>query len=250
MSGSALLWHAWRLDPLALVLCALLVVGWRFAAGARGAYLLAAGLGVVLALASPIAALAQGVLFSAHMLEHLLLVLVVPPLVLLGLPRLARGAVTEMNRAPVLPWAMGVGAMWLWHAPALCNLASVSVLVHRLQELSLLGMGALFWRPVLGRRMHPLGAVVYLFTACVACTILGILVTFSPVEVCSAYLAPTDPLGALPLVRGAWGLTPAKDQELGGLLMWVPGCLVYAAAILGSVARLYRDDALDERELA
>ncbi len=250
MSLSALLWHAWRLDPLALVACASLAAAWRFVAGVRSAYLLAAGAGVVLALASPVATLAQGVLFSAHMLEHLLLVLVVPPLVLLGLPRLRRGEASAGNRPPLLAWALGVGAMWLWHAPALCNAASASAVVHRLQEVSLLAMGIAFWWPVLAHRMHPLGTVLYLFTACVACTVLGILVTFAPVEVCSAYLQPKDSLGVLPLLRDEWGMTAAKDQEMGGLLMWVPACLVYLVAILGSVARMYRDDAAEERELA
>ncbi len=57
--------------------------------------------------------------------------------------------------------------------------------------------------------------------------------------VCSAYGHAADPLGALPLVRERWGLTPAVDQQLGGLLMWVPGCTVYAGAILVLVARFY-----------
>jgi cytochrome c oxidase assembly factor CtaG len=84
-----------------------------------------------------------------------------------------------------------------------------------------------------------MGAVVYLFTACVACTILGITIALSPVEVCPAYGHAADPLGALPLVRGQWGLAPAVDQQLGGLLMWVPGCTVYAGAILAVVASYY-----------
>ena len=80
--------------------------------------------------------------------------------------------------------------------------------------------------------------MAYLFTACVACTILGISITFSPVDVCAAYGHAVDPLGVLPLVR-AWGLRPSVDQQLGGLLMWVPGCTLYAGAILAVVGRFY-----------
>jgi putative membrane protein len=242
MTTSGLFWHAWRLDPLAIGACLLLVALWRLRAGARAPYLVAAGAALFLALASPVAALAQGYLFSAHMLEHLLLVLVVPPLVLLGFPPKASASASPLGPPPVVAWGLGVGAMWLWHAPTLCNAASQSAIVHRVQEASLLAMGAAFWWPVLVRRLEPLGAVLYLFTACVACTILGILVTFSPVEVCSVYLHPTDSLGILPLLREGWGMTPAKDQELGGLMMWVPACLVYAVAILGSLSRMYRDE--------
>jgi putative membrane protein len=194
---------------------------------------------VVLALLSPIDALARGTLFSAHMLQHMLLTLVAPPLALLALPPTAQAAPTR--RTPALAtWAFGVGAMWIWHAPVLCNAAATSDAVRALQNLSLPALGAAFWWPVLGaaRRLPELTAVAYLFTACVACSVLGISITFSPVAVCAAYGHAADPLGALPLVR-AWGLTPSVDQQLGGLLMWVPGCTLYAGAILAVVGRFY-----------
>src|SRR5262249_12117998 len=164
---------------------------------------------------------------------HLLLVLVVPPLALLALFPLRRTPPPlpgpSADNVPVLHWGLGVGAMWLWHAPTLCNAASRSAVVHHLQTLTLLAMGAAFWWPLLGpaveRRIAPLGGMVYLFAACIACTVLGVLVTFSPVEVCSVYAHPVDRLGALPLLREGWGLAPKADQEIGGLLMWVPACL-------------------------
>jgi cytochrome c oxidase assembly factor CtaG len=144
--------------------------------------------------------------------------------------------------------------MWLWHAPTLCNAAAQSALVHRLQEGSLLVMGGAFWWPVLARaetsRLPPLGGVVYLFTACAACTVLGVIVTFSPVEVCSVFAHPTDRLGVMPLVRDGWGLSAQRDQQIGGLLMWVPACLVYGAAILAQLARLWRADADGSAEVA
>jgi putative membrane protein len=200
--------------------------------------LLGATLAVVLALTSPIDALARGTLFSAHMLQHMLLALVAPPLALLALPTIA-GA-TPPRRAAIATWAMGVGAMWIWHAPLLCNAAATSDTVRAVQNASLPALGAAFWWPVIGpaRRLPDLPAIGYLFGACVACSVLGIAITFSPVTVCAAYGHGADPLGALPLVR-AWGLTPAVDQQLGGLLMWVPGCTLYAGAILAVVGRFY-----------
>ncbi len=204
--------------------------------------LLAAAAVVVLALLSPVDALSRGTSFSAHMLQHMLLVLAAPPLALL-----ACAPVSGVRRAgppAVFPcWILGVGAMWFWHLPALCNAAARSDDVHALQTVSLLTMGAAFWWPILSprpeHRLPELAAIAYLFTACLACTLLGVSLAFSPVEVCTVYAHPADALNALPLLRDRWGLTPAVDQRLGGLLMWVPGCTVYAACILGMLARYH-----------
>jgi cytochrome c oxidase assembly factor CtaG len=134
--------------------------------------------------------------------------------------------------------------MWLWHARPLCNAAVSSQLVNAAQIFSLLFLGAIFWRQILApredERMSPPGAVVYLFSACVACSILGILITFSPVSVCPIYAqSPADRLGVLNIIQSNWGITPDKDQQIGGLLMWVPMCLVYLAAIIGQLARWF-----------
>jgi putative membrane protein len=88
--------------------------------------------------------------------------------------------------------------------------------------------------------MSPPGAVLYLFSACVACSILGILITFSPVSVCPIYAQQAaDRLGILNLVQSSWGITSDKDQQIGGLLMWVPMCLVYLTAIVAQLARWF-----------
>jgi len=253
MDSWGLLTSCWRFDPLAIAVCvataiAYLAPGRRF--GVRTLPFAMALLILVLALASPIGQLADGYLFSAHMLQHLLLVLIVPPLALLGLAPALRGvrprnAVTRLLSRPIVAWGLGVGAMWLWHEQTLCNAASQSALVHRVQELSLLVMGTAFWWPILApreeSRLPPLSGVAYLFTACVACTLLGVLITFSPVEVCSVFAHPVDRLGVMPLVRNGWGLTVEKDQQVGGLLMWVPACLVYGVGILGVLGRLFRE---------
>ncbi len=204
----------------------------------------------ILALASPLDELANGYLFSAHMLQHLLLLLIVPPLILLGLPFLTEVKEETSFGAkylffhPFIAWLMGVGAMWLWHYPSLCNASTQDPWVHRLQYISLLIMGALFWLPIFGgnlrHRLSPLIGMAYLFTACMACTLLGVLITFSPITVCSVYAHPVDRLGILSLIRDGWGFTPGKDQQLGGLLMWVPACMIYLSFILGLLLRWFR----------
>jgi putative membrane protein len=255
MTTRELLLSCWRLDPLALFACLVAVVVYaatsrtRARAGRRGVPFAAGLLMLALAVFSPVGALAEGYLFSAHMLQHLVLVLVVPPLLLLGFTPSGEGRA----RVPAaIGWALGVGAMWVWHAPTLCNAASQSAAVHRIQEASLLGMGTAFWWPILapriGQRLPALGGIVYLFTACVACTLLGVAITFSPVEVCSVFAHPVDRLGVMPLVREGWGLTAERDQQIGGLLMWVPACVVYGVAILAVLARIFLDGTTVHKE--
>jgi cytochrome c oxidase assembly factor CtaG len=255
MTTRQLLLDTWTWRP-AIALAAAAALGahfarFRLAHPGRTLALIGGVTALVLALNSPVAALARGTLFCAHMLQHMLLTLIVPLLALLAVPptteKASSGATRSAaaNRWPwAAPWAAGVGAMWIWHAPWLCNAAATSDSVRALQTVSLLVMGGAFWWPILGprldQRLPDLGAIAYLFTACGACTVLGVAITFSPVEVCAAYGHSADPLGVLPLVRGTWGLTPSVDQQLGGLLMWVPGCTLYASAILALVARFYR----------
>jgi Predicted membrane protein len=235
----------WNLAALVSSCVALAAYLWGFGMNRRIAYLLA-GLGVfVFTLSSPLNALAAGYLFSAHMLQHILLLLIVPALLLMSLPRfVSLGPRSLLISDPFIGWISGVGAMWLWHARPLCNAAVSSQLVNTAQVCSLLLLGTIFWRQILApreeERMSPPGAVLYLFSACVACSILGILITFSPVRVCSIYGHPSaDRFGVLNLVQSNWGVTPDKDQQIGGLLMWVPMCLVYLSAIIAQLARWF-----------
>ncbi len=256
MTTTELLLSSWSFRPLVIVAgaAALGAHGARggFRSARRTAALVAAVTLLFLALSSPLDALAAGYLFSAHMLQHLVLVLVVPALALASLPRASRTG-ERADRAsrwllgrPLLTWASGIGAMWLWHAQTLCNAASQSDAVRGVQSVSLLAMGALFYWPLLAPRrawrMSPLAGVVYLFSACIGCTLLGILITFSPVEVCPAFLHPKGGMGLLVLIRQGWGLSAAEDQQIGGLLMWVPACAVYTGGIVGMLARFYGSD--------
>jgi cytochrome c oxidase assembly factor CtaG len=201
----------------------------------------------VVALISPINALADGYLFSAHMLQHILLLLIVPALLLLSLPRSVSLAVRPRALGhPLVGWIAGVGAMWFWHVPALCDAAVSSRPVHALQTISLLVLGSVFWRQILAprekERLSPPGAVLYLFSACITCGVLGIIITLSPVTVCSIYtMQPVDRFGLLQTIRLGWGMTPERDQQIGGLLMWVPMCLIYLSAIIAQIARWFAE---------
>lgn len=262
MTTRDLLLTCWQLDPVALAVVVAGAAAILATHGRRPAMrALPLGAAIVLlcvACLSPVGRLADGYLFSAHMLQHLLLVLVVPAFLLMGIPsspepataRLAALAAAarplrSIAGSPLVAWGLGVGAMWVWHAPTLCDAASRSPVVHRLQEASFLVMGTAFWWPVLAprvaARLSPLAGVLYLFSACTACTLLGILLTFSPVEVCSVFAHPIDRLGVMSLLRDGWGLTPERDQQLGGLLMWVPACLVYGAGIMVQLSHLFRE---------
>src|SRR5256885_14221165 len=129
MTTQQFLTSAWTCNMTTLVVSGvgLIAYVWAFGLNRRILYLLA-GLGVVvLTLVSPFSALANGYLFSAHMVQHILLVLIVPALLLRSLPRSfsLRPPVTSLTH-PVIGWIAGVGAMWLWHAPALWNAAAKS----------------------------------------------------------------------------------------------------------------------------
>ena len=205
---------------------------------------------LVAALASPLAVLASRYSFSANMLQHLLLLLIVPLSAILAWP--SSEAVANDNFAQSSPfgtaavgWLAGVGAMWFWHVPALCTAAMQNSWIFAIQTCSLVVAGAAFWwpvfRPQLQRRLQPHVAAAYLLSGCVGCSLLGIYITFSPVSVCPLY-AVAD--GASPelmrLVHQQWGLTHRLDQQVGGLLMWVPACMVYLGAILATLSSWYQ----------
>jgi putative membrane protein len=252
---------AWDWSPSALGLPVAALLGYLYFKGplTRRAWSFFAGLFLLgAALVSPLGALAE-VLFCAHMVKHLLLLLIVPPLMLLGLPPprppkkralKSTGAPAPMLPASALFWLAGVGGMWLWHIPALCNAAMTSAAWHALETASSLFLGFCFWWPIVGpqseRRLAPLPGIFYLFSACVGCTLLGIFITFAPDGLYSSYLNPMDPIGILPWARERWGLTPAVDRQIGGLMMWVPACFVYVGGCLGLMSRWYASRDADD----
>ncbi len=135
--------------------------------------------------------------------------------------------------------------MWFWHVPALCDAATSNGIVRAVQIISLLALGTLFWLPIIGSgwRLPPLGGVFYLFSACIACTLLGIFITFAPISVCPIFMHPMGDAQVLSMIRDQWKLTPAIDQEIGGLLMWVPACMIYLSGIVCLLAKWYGEEA-------
>ncbi len=231
----------WDWEPSVVVGCVALAIGYiaivRKHGFHRAPYFLAGVLLLLLDLVSPIDTLADRYLFSAHIVQHFLLALVIPPLLLLGTPVFDLGALGRLERIlgqPPVSWLLGVGTMVVWHIPALFNAALANDALHIVQHLSFLITGTIFWWPILGpleeRHLQPLAAVSYLFSACVCCSLLGAFLTFGPSGLYPAYLNPPAQI---------WGLDPKSDQRLGGLLMWVPGCFVYLSGILSTVMRWY-----------
>lgn len=248
---------AWDWEPSIIVGCIGLLVAYAWAARfkfTKRVWVYLPGVIVLfLALVSPLDTLSDIYLFSAHMVQHMLLILVVPPCLLLGIPRdmaqkamryaWVRRAETILSK-PLFAWSAGVGVLWVWHWPPFYNAALAHEQIHILEHLCFLVCATVFWWPVISPieelRLEPPKAVVYTFGACFAHTILGIILTFAPVGHYTAYLDPADPYGILPVIRNQWGITPQIDQQWGGLIMWVPACLVYLAFILATLARWYR----------
>lgn len=202
---------------------------WRVAA------FLAGMVTAALALVSPLHILGERYLLTAHMVQHLLLTLVMPPLLLLGTPGwLLRPLlrlpyvrpVAAFLTSPVVAFLLFNGTFALWHAPVLYDLALQKEWIHVLEHQSFLLAALLSWWPVLSPlpelpRLPPPGQVLYLFLQSIPPTIIGALITFA-----ATVLYPT--YAAAPRL---FGLSPLEDQQLAGLIMWVPGALVYLLAL-------------------
>jgi putative membrane protein len=254
------LWTAWRFEPgttIPLAISALLyALGAKRSRGVSARQMLcfwSGWLTLSLALVSPLHPLGEA-LFSAHMAQHEILMLCAAPLMVLSRPlvpmlwalpfdmrrragRWAKsGWVQRGWRAvttPLAAWWIHAIALWLWHAPALFEATLTNEWVHAAQHLSFLLSAMLFWWSLFyarGRSGYGT-AVLYVFTTAVHTSILGALLTFSKVVWYPAYGQ----------TAGAWGLTPLEDQQIGGLIMWVPAGIVYLAAGLALMAAWMRE---------
>ena len=225
---------------------------WRRAGAGRGigtrqAACFATGwLVLALALTSPLDALG-GALFSVHMVQHELLMVVAAPLFVMSrpleawtwaLPAAWRQPLAKAGRLrpvaatwraitqPLGAWTLHALALWGWHVPWLFEAALTNEWLHSLQHASFLASALLFWWSVLGRgARRPDGVgLASLFTTMLHTGALGALLTFAAHPWYGHYAA------------GAFGLTALEDQQLGGLVMWVPGGLAYMAAGLAIAA--------------
>ncbi len=265
------LWGAWSLHPVPLL--ALFAAGWTYRRGASGrrrssysrpAWCFAAALAVTaVALVSPLDAL-SGVLASAHMVQHVLLVLVAAPLLALSSPltTVVRGAPLGIRRlvgpwqrrqrllrqrlgvldTPTAVWLLHVGAVWFWHASGPYEAALGSEPLHVLEHASFVITAFLFWRATIGprreRRVSEGFAVLLVFGMALQSVFLSALLTFASSPWYSAYATTT----------AAWGLDPLSDQQLAGVIMWVPAGLVYLVAALALLVAWVRSSDGDTRD--
>lgn len=247
-------WEPAIVIPLALML-GLYIVGalrrgslhilrWRHASFAAG------WLTLFLALTSPIHELGEQ-LFSAHMLQHEIMILISAPLISASQPgatclwALAPGQRTQVGgwvhaveksafvrllTTALSAWLLETVALWVWHIPALYDATLTSDWIHAAQHLSFFFTAVLFWSALygVGRSALSYGAgTLYVFAAAAQCSALGALLTFSSVLWYPAYATST----------ALWGLTALQDQQLGGVIMWVPSSIVFIIVGLALFAR-------------
>lgn len=262
-------WKAWSFEPGVVIPLALTVV--VYVRGARESrkrstrnevalgremWFFIAGFSVLaLALMSPLHQIG-GALFSAHMVQHELLMAIAAPLLVLGRPAvpmlwglpgsvrkpvgkvfttgLLRGAWRFLT-LPLVAFLLHAAAIWVWHAPSLYDASVTNELVHTAQHLSFLGTALLFWWSVFhgrGNRKSDGSAILWLFATAVHTSLLGALMTGSDSPWYAAYHDSTTM---------QWGLTTLADQQLGGIVMWVPGGVVYMIAALYLVLGFMRE---------
>jgi putative membrane protein len=249
------LWRAWSLDIVAWVgLLGALVLHTRGRRGLRRhrwrhRAFVAGVVALALALVSPLDALSSS-LASAHMVQHLLLTLVAAPLLVASkpIPVFLRGlspsrrrrvlALTRSDRPRDRGWSphvvtlavLHVVVLWLWHAGGLYDAALRNDLLHRLEHITFLATAVLSWAAILARGAAGLGLLV-LFGLSVQSALLGALMTFAATPWYSSYAGRT----------AAWGLSPVADQQLAGVIMWVPGGGAFLVAALALLAVLVTD---------
>lgn len=258
-SGTAISMLSWSFEPTVVVpvLAAATIYwrGWTTCArrmpsrfGARRPTAFMAGLAcLLLALCSPIDALGP-YLLQAHMVQHLLLMLVAPPLLwlgapvaplLLGLPRPVRSAVARglaaapvrrllaILASPAVSLAAFIITFWIWHIPALYELARSSDVWHHVEHAAFLSTSLLFWHPVVlawpARSPWPrLAMIPYLIVADFQNTVLAALLTFSDHVIYPSYQAVARP----------GGISALDDQAIAGAIMWILGSIPFLLPVL------------------
>lgn len=205
------LWTRWNADPLLIAIFAALALA---VSRSRSSDARAGWGAIVLMLVifvSPLCALSSA-LFSARVLHHVLLIAAVAPLLALAFPWRRPGAPSFV----VLVVAHAV-ILWLWHTPGAYAWGLASVPAYWLMQISLLGSAWLLWRAILAPATQSGPALVALVATIGQMGLLGALIVFAPRPLYTLHVAST----------AAWGLTPFADQQLAGLLMWVPAILPY-----------------------
>jgi putative membrane protein len=195
---------------------------------------------LVIALVSPLDALGA-ILFSAHMAQHEVLMIVAAPLLVLGRPLVAMlwamprswripianaaqskpfAGAWRFITAPLVAVVLHAIALWVWHLPSLYQATLRSDFIHSMQHLSFVLTAALFWWALVHGRYGRLGygaAVFYVFITSMHSGALGALLTLSPNLWYPIYGKTT----------AAWGLDAIEDQQLAGLIMWIPAGVIF-----------------------
>ena len=213
----------------------------------------AGGLVVILfAVVSPLERLGEDRLFAAHMVQHLLLADLAPILLLVGLSRaFLRPAVRRLRPLeerlgplahPAAALVLYVGLMWLWHVPAMYELALDHAWAHALEHATFFTAGIAFWwyliEPVPARhRLTGAWSLAYLATAKILMGLLGVVLAFAPDAFYSTYEdAPRT-----------WGLSAVEDQNVGGLVMMIEQSLVLVVAFAVFFARMLERSEAEQR---
>jgi putative membrane protein len=241
--------NVWRFNP-SIVLGLIALIG-AYAAGVvdlrrrdswgkeiTGRHVAFFAIGVLtlfLSIASPLDYIGEKYLFSVHMIQHILLAMVAPPLVLLGVPCwmmqwvldfLRIGPLVKFVSHPVIAFIAFNAALIAWHIPALYEAALRDPFTHIVEHLFFIGTGLLSWYPVIDpagqhTRFHPLVKVLYLFLFVIPSGVLGAVFAFAPQPLYATYAqAPR-----------LWDTTVMGDQATAGGIMWVPGWAIYFVAL-------------------
>lgn len=222
---------AWNLDPL--LIAVLGIGGYMLLRRAQGAPAGLAWLGwavLLTALISPLCNLSVA-LFSARVGQHMMLTLAAAPLIAWGATA-SRSGVGEGPGlvAPAVAFAL---ALWVWHMPGPYAATFRSNLTYWTMHATLFGTALWFWAALrLRAESRPDAAALAALASAVQMGLLGALLTLAPRPL---FLAAHGPG-----VTAPWGLSPLEDQQLGGLLMWVPGGLVFAAVCVAGLALALR----------
>lgn len=256
--------YQWDFDPLIIFLSIVIIYIYYLNYGSkRDKNNICFGTGILLFLlveCSPLHFLGMHYYFSAHMISHVIILLICGPLLLISMQDKSMKSPFYKSILSVssflfkyswVAWFSGVGIMWFWHIPTVFN-ASTHMqgpfsFIPVLHGSSMLLAGMLFSWPLFGpvknAHLHPLLGVVYLFTACISCSLLGLLITFAPLNTFHHYMNNMH----MP-VSNPWNISAATDQEAAGLIMWVPCCLVYLAGCLYLLYRWFAETELPVNE--
>ncbi len=236
--------NQWNLDPWLLFAMASLalahaVVSARAPSGAsRTGPATVAWMLLVVLFVSPLCALTSA-LFSARVAHHAVMVAVIAPLLVLGWPQRTQARDVNGWAAMALLAALHAATLWLWHAPSAYAAALSSTTMYWVMELSLLGTALLLWHALLAPGTSLPAIIATLIATVAQMGLLGALITFARAPLYAAHLTSTSP----------WGMTALEDQQLAGLIMWIPAALPYIVAGLALVFLRLRTASLIPRSL-